>query len=286
MARLWSIVWAALRHGLLAAADLVLPAQCAACHGPAVGPLCRPCADAVRSATLGVGAAAVGPGPRPSAMPSCWAGARFEGPLRLAVTAYKDEGRRDLRDELARLLGAALTAAADDPALRRRIVLGEEVLVVPVPTARASRRRRGDDPVGDLAVAATARVNVAVRLRPARPLRSQGERAPPRGGCLVVVPALGHTRRVADQAHLDRVARARNLSGSMTVGAAWRGVVRGATCVLVDDVVTTGATLAEAARALHDAGARHVVAATCATTPRHSQAPPLWPTGPPTSVSA
>ena len=68
-------------------------------------------------------------------MPSCWAGARFEGALRLAVTAYKDEGRRDLRDELARLLGAALTAAADEPAVRRRLGLGEEVLVVPVPTA-------------------------------------------------------------------------------------------------------------------------------------------------------
>jgi len=140
--------------------------------------------------------------------------------------------------------------------------------------------------VGDLAVAAAAAVNVAVRHRTARPLRRLGERAPWGGGCLVVVPALEHTRRVADQAHLDRVARAHNLAGSMRVGAAWRGVVRGATCVLVDDVVTTGATLAEAARALHDAGARHVVAATCATTPRHSQAPPLWPTGPPTSVSA
>ena len=221
-------------------------------------------------------------------MPSCWAGARFEGPLRLAVTAYKDEGRRDLRDELARLLGAALAAAADDPALRRLLGMGEEVLVVPVPTAKASRRRRGDDPVGDLAVAATAAVNVAHNVaaqRPARPALGPAGLGPRARG-FVVVPALVHTRRVVDQSHLDRVARARNLAGSMTVGAPWRAVVRGATCVLVDDVVTTGATLSEAARALHTAGARHVVAATCATTPFHSQAPPLWPTGPPTSVSA
>ncbi len=158
---------------------------------------------------------------------------------------------------------------------------------MPVPTARASRRRRGDDPVGDLAVAATAAVNGRVEgPAPRRPARGSGERPAPGRGGFVVVPALVHTRRVADQAHLDRAARARNLAGSMAVGAPWRGVVRGATCVLVDDVVTTGATLAEAARALHDAGARHVVAAACATTPRHSQAPPLWPTGPPTSVSA
>lgn len=285
MAWIWSTVWGVVLRCVLAAADLVLPARCAACHGPAVGPLCRPCTDAVRSASRGVRAAAVGPGPPPAAMPSCWAGARFEGPLRQAVTAYKDEGRRDLRDELARLLGAALTAAADDPVLRRLLGMGEEVLVVPVPTARASRRRRGDDPVCDLAVAATAAVNVAAQRSPTRPtLGPAGLGRRDRG--LVVVPALVHTRRVADQAHLDRVARAHNLAGSMTVGAPWRGVVRGATCVLVDDVVTTGATISEAARALHDAGARHVVAATCATTPRHSLTPPLWPTGPPTSVSA
>ena len=179
MARLWSTVWAALRHGLLAAADLVLPARCAACHGrcgrPAVPHLrgCRALGDAGRRGGRGGSGSATDArcrraGPAPAS----------KGPLRLAVTAYKDEGRRDLRDELARLLGAALTAAADDPALRRRIVLGEEVLVVPVPTARASRRRRGDDPVGDLAVAATAAVNVAMRLRPAG-LAPPGEWAPP-----------------------------------------------------------------------------------------------------------
>jgi predicted amidophosphoribosyltransferase len=103
-------------------------------------------------------------------------------------------------------------------------------------------------------------------------------------GDLVVVPALVHTRRVADQAHLDRQARARNLTGSMVVGASWRAVTRGATCIVVDDVVTTGSTLGEAARALHEAGSAHVVAATCATTPLHRPTPPLWPTDPPTSV--
>jgi predicted amidophosphoribosyltransferase len=287
MARFWVAVWAALRRVLVAAVDLVLPSGCAACSAPAAGPLCGTCTDAVRSASRDVRACAVGPRSPPTAMPWCWAGARFEGALRLAVTAYKDEGRRDLRDELARLLGAALTAAAGDPAVRRRLGSGEEVLVVPVPTARASRRRRGDDPVGELAVAATVAANGRVEgSPPGPPARDpRGRSAPSRGG-FVVVPALVHTRRVADQAHLDRAARARNLAGSMAVGAPWRGVVRGSTCVLVDDVVTTGATLAEAARALYDAGARHVVAAACATTPRHSQAPPLWPTGPPTSVSA
>jgi hypothetical protein len=132
--------------------------------------------------------------------------------------------------------------------------------------------------VRDLAVLAAAAVNLGDPGPPER--RGRG------GGAFVVVPALVHTRRVADQAHLGRAARGDNLAGSMTVAAPWRQVVAGVTCVLVDDVVTTGSTLAEAARALHDAGARHVLAATCATTPRRSSGPPLWATGPPTSVSA
>jgi predicted amidophosphoribosyltransferase len=217
-------------------------------------------------------------------MPMCRAGARFEGALRLAVTAYKDEGRRDLRDDLGALLASALSAATHDPGVRRRLALGEAVLVVPVPTSHGSRRRRGDDPVGDLAVAAVAAVNGTGPSKSHRP--PHGTAVPGRGAGLVVVRALAHTRRVADQAHLDRRARADNLAGAMAVSAPWRAAVAGATCVVVDDVVTTGATLAEAARALLDAGAQHVVAATCATTPRHALTPPLWPTGPPTSVGA
>jgi predicted amidophosphoribosyltransferase len=280
----WWSTWPAVRYALAAALELVLPSSCAACHGVATGPLCGPCRAGVRSASGCAGPA--GPRPPPAAMPRCWAGACFDGAVRLAVTAYKDEGRRDLRDELARLLGAALTRAVADPAVRHRMTLGEQVLVVPVPTARASRRRRGDDPVAALARAATD----AVGALPQELDVPQARRRIARGGLsspqLVVATALVHTRRVADQAQLDRMARARNQAGAMAVGAAWRGVVQGAACVVVDDVVTTGATLAEAARALHAAGARDVLAATCATTPRRAPDPPLWPPRPQTSVSA
>ena len=245
--------WGRVRSALTAAVDLVLPSRCAACHG--VGsPLCGTCTGAVRTASGDVVAEVVDLHPPPPGMPSCRAAARFEGALRLAVTAYKDEGRRDLRRELAGLLATALAGAVADPVLRRQVALGHDVLVVPVPTARASRRSRGDDPVGDLAADAVAAVD--------------------RGGA-----GRGSGRLVLG------AARSANLAGSMAVATRWAAVVDGASCVLVDDVVTTGATLAEGARALRSAGAVRVLAATCATTPRRSQALPLWPTEGPTSVS-
>ncbi|MGL5862887.1 MAG: ComF family protein, partial [Phycicoccus sp.] len=83
-----------------------------------------------------------------------------------------------------------------------------------------------------------------------------------------VAAVLRHTRRVADQAGLGRADRAANLAGALAVAPRKRRLVTGAVCLVVDDVVTTGATLTEAARALGAAGARHVVGAAAAATPR------------------
>jgi predicted amidophosphoribosyltransferase len=85
---------------------------------------------------------------------------------------------------------------------------------------------------------------------------------------LRVAPALRHVRRVEDQSGLGTSERRGNLARALEVGPSWRDVVRGRRCVLVDDVVTTGATLAEAARALWSAGALEVVGASMAATQR------------------
>ncbi len=175
--------------------------------------------------------------------------------------AFKDGDRRDLLPHLAPLLGAAVEAAVagSAPAVERLRRGDRPVLLVPVPTSRAARRRRGDHPLALLAR------RVAADYDPTE---------------LVVVHALRLRRRVADQAGLAAADRRTNLAGAFVVTRRRAGLVDGSVCVVVDDVVTTGATLVEAAAALRVAGAAAVVAATVAATRRRPvQALSVDPTG-------
>lgn len=130
---------------------------------------------------------------------------------------------------LARPLGAALAAV-----LLPELPPGG--WVIPVPTSRAAFRRRGYR-VPDL----------LVRRAGAEPQR-----------------VLTLTRRVRDQRELPAAGRAENVRGAMDA----RREGDGAPAVVVDDVVTTGATLDEAARALASAGFVVVTAVALAATPK------------------
>jgi predicted amidophosphoribosyltransferase len=118
------------------------------------------------------------------------------------------------------------------------------VLLVPVPASRAAFRARGVDHVRALIKALVA------QLRPDLRRRVRG------------LELLEQTRRVADQAGLDAAGRKLNVARSLRIRpGGGRYAMRGSpTVVVIDDILTSGATIAEAARALR-AGGVHTGAA-------------------------
>lgn len=226
-----------LAEGWRALAAAVLPVECAGC-GAVDTALCGDCGAVLRAPARPV------PQPPAPGCPPVRAVTDYAGPARAVLVAWKDHGRHDVALPLAAAVAAAAAAGPLPPGL----------LLVPVPSARRAVRRRGEDVVAGLARRAAAR------------LRGQGVQAG-------AVPALRQGRRVQDQAGLGARERSANLRSALVVP--WPGAVASRPCVVVDDVVTTGATLAEASRALRAAGAEVVGAAVVAATPRRAPVPPL-----------
>jgi predicted amidophosphoribosyltransferase len=171
--------------------------------------------------------------------------------VRPAVNAFKEQGRA----ELARPLGAALALAV--AAVASGASVDRPVLLVPVPSSAAALRARGRDHVGELTRRAVAELRAAgLPVGEARLLRRRG--------------------RVRDSAGLSAAARRANLAGSFEVDPAV-APLRGALLVLVDDVVTSGATLTEAAAELSSGRGPDdapVLAAVVAATPRRPTVDP------------
>ena len=216
--------------------DLVLPVDCAGCGARSVL-VCDTCI-----APLTATPTPAWPRPTPSGLPPPVAVAAYDGPVRSLLLAVKEHGVAPLQRPLGRALARAVVVAAGGRT---------PVSLVPVPSARSARRRRGEDVVRRLASVA------------ASDLRASGVPA-------TVMPVLRHVRAVRDSAGLGAAARAGNLAGAFTVDRRAAERCAETTVVLVDDLITTGVTLAECSRALGGAGMAPVACATIAATQRHS----------------
>lgn len=212
------------------------PPACAGCGrpGPAV---CTPCGAQLMAT----------PRPhRPTPTPPGWVPTHvvsdYSGAVRTVLAAWKERARRDVAAHLARALAVALASSASELAPADRGVPASPVTVVPIPASAAARRRRGED--------AWERV-----------VRRAVDEAPVDG--LRFARSLRHVRQPRDQAGLSAAERRSNLRGALECVDMPPGPV-----IVADDIVTTGATLAEAARALRAAGVPDVRAAAIAATSR------------------
>ena len=208
------------------ALDLALPASCAGCgqEGKALCRECRPALEVRLAAEPGV---PIGlPADLPAPLLQLEWCAPFTGVTRRALHALKYDGER----RLAPFLGAAVARR-----WARAGAAGDAR--VPVPASPDRVRERGYDQAALIAAEA------------GRQLR------------LPVLHLLERTRATTAQFDLDRATRATNLVDAFRVGSGdSRLGIAGRWLILVDDVVTTGATLAACAGALMDAGALAVSA--------------------------
>jgi predicted amidophosphoribosyltransferase len=200
--------------------DLVLPLECGGCGVPATR-WCDACAREL----------VVSPdephliSPRIDTGVPVFALGRYAGARRQAILALKEHGRSDLVTPLARALATGVHR------LLRWGMVDTPLTIVPAPTRRLAARRRGGDPVTRIA-------SMAVAGHPE----------------IAVVAALRMRALARDSVGLGTAAREHNIAGRVVL----RRQRPRTDVIVVDDIVTTGATARESARMLHAAGLRVV----------------------------
>jgi len=224
-----------------ALADFLIDERCHACGRPphATAHLDRPRAPAASAlaSPLRVGFRRFGVETRPLCRACCHALVASTAPVRIGplsvwpafesddrlltiIHALKFSRRQRIAGWLAHAMAEGLPARARDAG----------AVLVPVPMDRASLRRRGFNQAERLASSFGARMRMRVERR-----------------------ALVKTRASAPQSSLGRAERIRNVADVMDVVA--RDAIAGRRVILVDDLVTTGATASSCAAALSRAGA-------------------------------
>lgn len=203
--------------------DLLLPPSCPGC-GREGSALCAACAQHLRRRLdEPVGVPLGLRSSQPAGIVQLEWCCAYSGPARACLHALKYDGELRLVEPLAAAMAARW----------KRAGVGGELLM-PVPVHAARRRQRGFDQAELLA-------------------RGVG-----RILGLPVVNGLQRAARTAAQHSLDRRARAANVGHAFVVAQSGRAAVSGRWVVLIDDVVTTGATMTGCSAALYAAGATAV----------------------------
>ncbi|MEV6598165.1 phosphoribosyltransferase family protein [Actinoplanes sp. NPDC051346] len=227
-------------------ADLVLPSACAGCGAERVvlrHGACEACVAVLEALrpypTM--------PEPPPPGMPACVAVGGYAGALRGVLLAYKERNRH----RLARPLGSLLATAIADAAIRAGSDHRSPLLLVPVPSTGRAARERGGDHMARLAAHAASR------------LRAAGWQANV-GRMLRALPR-------PDSASLTVAERATSAENSLRIRGTRIRISRrrrtiGGTLIVVDDIVTTGATLAAVTGRLREADMQVAGAAVLAAT--------------------
>lgn len=201
--------------------NLLVPVRCAGCGVPEVA-WCPRCA-ASTAEPFAVERRAWGHGPPVYAL------GRYTGAARRAVLAYKERGRRDLAVPIGRAMAAGMVIVAGS-----RAGSDSTWCLVPAPSRPAAARGRGGQHM------------LEVARHCAAALASAGQAA-------AVAPALRLDRRARDSVGLDAEGRKANLMGRLRAVPAG-APPRGTPVVLLDDVITTGATVAACTSVLAEEG--------------------------------
>jgi predicted amidophosphoribosyltransferase len=223
-------------------ADLILPTSCAGCGVEGAGQLCTDCGSALGSALPRW----VAPDPRPPGLPPCVAVGPYQGALRSLLLAYKERGAYALSRPLGDAMAAGVAAAVGEP--------GRPVALVGVPSTKSAVRERYGDHVARLG------------RRAAATLRSAGRP-------VIFAERVVRALPKEDSSHLSAAGRAVAAASAFALRRAGANRLlsaysSGAAIVIIDDIVTTGATLAALSGALESTGVRVHSGVTLAATQR------------------
>lgn len=156
--------------------------------------------------------------------------------LSTLIKAFKYESIKDIGQDLARFMNFFWEGKLKSFSLANKEIFLSEALIIPLPLSKKRKKERGFNQSEILAKSFSLEF------------------------CYPLYPALRRKNKRKHQAGLEEKARLKNVKNCFFVSKSEKKVIRNKSIILIDDVITTGATLNEAAGVLLDAGAREVYA--------------------------